>query len=64
MYGAWASPSALPVTSPRNRSPGQPVPPSARGASVCNQYRTEYESSRARCTWCAASGTSMIGASK
>ena len=35
---AGASPSSLaPTTSPRSRSPGQPTPPSGRGASVCSQ---------------------------
>ena len=36
-----------PVTSPRSRRPGNPVPPSGRGASVCSQYRTDRDSSRA-----------------
>ena len=37
IYGYLAMPSSVPITSPRRRSPGQPCPPSGRGASVCNQ---------------------------
>ncbi|GAA3413872.1 hypothetical protein GCM10018952_32180 [Streptosporangium vulgare] len=36
----------------------------ARGASVCIQYSTERDSSRAAATCAAASGTSMTGPSR
>jgi glycine/D-amino acid oxidase-like deaminating enzyme len=37
IYGAMARPSSVPSRSLRSRSPGHPIPPSGRGASVWSQ---------------------------